>query len=152
MIEAQRAQSRPGSVHATNSVVIDAIVTAWASLAGIKYGEVEKPMTTGDDAGIFGPFRVRAYDSGEGLSPWAASRLAQSHAKDATKRVTCGARRARDGQPCRAKSEQGKLRCKWHGGRSTGPRTAEGKARALANLKQNRGGDDGQRRTAKASR
>ena len=29
-------------------------------------------------------------------------------------------------------------RCKLHGGMSTGPKTAEGKARALANLKQNR--------------
>ena len=35
-----------------------------------------------------------------------------------------------------AKSKPGKERCKWHGGRSTGPRTTEGKARARANLRQ----------------
>lgn len=54
------------------------------------------------------------------------------------KRVTCGAKRHRDGQPCQAKSEPGKRRCRFHGGRSTGPKTPEGKARALANLRQNR--------------
>lgn len=53
-------------------------------------------------------------------------------------RIVCGARRRRDGQPCEALSVPGKRRCKWHGGCSTGPRTAEGKARALANLRQNR--------------
>jgi hypothetical protein len=52
-------------------------------------------------------------------------------------RVVCGARRRRDGQPGEALSVPGKRRCKWHGGCSTGPRTAEGKARALANLRQN---------------
>lgn len=36
-------------------------------------------------------------------------------------------------QPCEARSVP---RCKWHGGCSTGPRTPEGKARALANLRQ----------------
>jgi len=29
-------------------------------------------------------------------------------------------------------------RCKFHGGMSTGPKTSEGRARALANLRQNR--------------
>ncbi|WP_374607268.1 HGGxSTG domain-containing protein [Thermomonas sp.] len=51
-------------------------------------------------------------------------------------RVQCGATRHRDGQPCQAKSEPGKRRCRFHGGRSTGPRTPEGKARSLANLRQ----------------
>jgi len=49
-------------------------------------------------------------------------------------RVVCGARRRRDGQPCQALSVPGKRRCKWHGGCSTGPRTAEGKARVAANF------------------
>ncbi len=40
----------------------------------------------------------------------------------------CGAR-TRKGKPCRAKALPGKTRCKFHGGASTGPRTAEGKAR-----------------------
>lgn len=40
----------------------------------------------------------------------------------------CGAR-TRKGTPCRAKALPGKTRCKFHGGASTGPRTAEGRAR-----------------------
>jgi transcriptional regulator with XRE-family HTH domain len=40
----------------------------------------------------------------------------------------CGAQ-TRKGTPCRAKALPGKTRCKFHGGASTGPRTAEGKAR-----------------------
>lgn len=51
-------------------------------------------------------------------------------------RERCGARRRSDGQPCQAPCVPGKKRCKWHGGCSTGPRTEEGKERALANLRQ----------------
>lgn len=40
----------------------------------------------------------------------------------------CGAK-TRKGSPCRNKSVPGKPRCKFHGGLSTGPRTAEGKRR-----------------------
>jgi len=40
----------------------------------------------------------------------------------------CGAL-TRAGCPCRAPSIHGKPRCRMHGGRSTGPRTAEGRAR-----------------------
>lgn len=50
------------------------------------------------------------------------------------RRVVCGARRRRDGKPCEALSVPGKRRCKWHGGMSTGPRSAEGKAKVAANL------------------
>src|SRR5208282_2742372 len=39
----------------------------------------------------------------------------------------CGAR-TRGGCPCRAPAIHGKLRCRMHGGRSTGPRTQEGLA------------------------
>ncbi len=53
-------------------------------------------------------------------------------------RVVCGARRRRDGQPCQGLSVPGKFRCKWHGGASTGPKSQEGRARSLANLRQNR--------------
>ena len=45
-------------------------------------------------------------------------------------RVTCGAK-TRKGCPCRNKSEPGKLRCKFHGGKSTGARTPEGIARIV---------------------
>ena len=51
-------------------------------------------------------------------------------------RVVCGAERRRDGQPCQGLSVPGKRRCKWHGGASTGPRTDEGRARSMANLRQ----------------
>jgi hypothetical protein len=47
----------------------------------------------------------------------------------------CGAYARSTGQPCKAKA-LANGRCKNHGGMSTGPRTPEGKARALANLKQ----------------
>lgn len=40
----------------------------------------------------------------------------------------CGAR-TRKGTPCRSMAIPGKTRCKFHGGASTGPRTAEGRAR-----------------------
>jgi hypothetical protein len=43
----------------------------------------------------------------------------------------CGAH-TRSGCPCRAPSIRGKLRCRMHGGRSTGPRTPEGLARVRA--------------------
>jgi hypothetical protein len=43
----------------------------------------------------------------------------------------CGAR-TRAGCPCRAPAIHGKLRCRMHGGRSTGPRTPEGRARVAA--------------------
>ncbi|WP_037284599.1 helix-turn-helix domain-containing protein [Rubellimicrobium mesophilum] len=49
-------------------------------------------------------------------------------AKAAHRRVCCGAR-TRKGRPCRLLSEPGRRRCKFHGGKSTGPRTAEGRAR-----------------------
>jgi hypothetical protein len=44
----------------------------------------------------------------------------------------CGARTRRDGHPCYWEPEPGKKRCKFHGGRSTGPTTLEGKARIAA--------------------
>lgn len=54
----------------------------------------------------------------------------------------CGARTKATGQPCRARALLNG-RCKYHGGLSTGPRTVEGKARALRNLKQFRGKVEG---------
>jgi hypothetical protein len=58
-----------------------------------------------------------------------------SGAKVRKVREACGAR-ARAGTPCRTRPLPGRCRCKWHGGASTGPKTAEGRARALANLRQ----------------
>ena len=47
----------------------------------------------------------------------------------------CGAYARSTGHPCKAKALTNG-RCKNHGGMSTGPKTPEGKARALANLRQ----------------
>ncbi len=52
------------------------------------------------------------------------------------KRLTqiCGAIK-KNGEPCRYKMINPKnLRCKFHGGASTGPRTPEGKAKVTLNL------------------
>lgn len=45
----------------------------------------------------------------------------------------CNAR-TKSGRPCRALGLEPSGRCKWHGGMSTGPRTAEGKAASAGNL------------------
>ena len=42
--------------------------------------------------------------------------------------ILCGAK-TRKGAACRRKPEADKTRCKFHGGKSTGPKTSEGKAR-----------------------
>jgi hypothetical protein len=48
---------------------------------------------------------------------------------------TCGAYARSTGKPCQAKLLLRGGRCKLHGGLSTGPRTAEGRKRALAALR-----------------
>lgn len=49
----------------------------------------------------------------------------------------CNAK-TRDGKQCQGRAINGTNKCKNHGGKSTGPKTKEGKAKALANLKQYR--------------
>src|SRR5215469_15863224 len=44
----------------------------------------------------------------------------------------CGARLSGDRGRCRAIAIWGRLRCRWHGGRATGPRTPCGKRRSVA--------------------
>lgn len=103
-------------------------------------GRRDTAQESGDPPGITSPIagaRTGAYESGQFTALQKAGRP-DMPAWQATRRVTCGAKRHRDGQPCQAKSEPGKRRCRFHGGRSTGPRTPEGKARALANLRQYR--------------
>ena len=214
-IEAMRARSRPGTPSATNSAVIDAIVTEWGRLTGINYSQLDKAntpattpavadqytrMRTTSDCGTCTPARMtsdnlaecaggRAGTSSAGPDQLGASQahagakdFDPGHAKPAPlparaapefltaftranesgfchakragahannsgslptgnkARVICGAKRRRDGEPCQGLSVPGKLRCKWHGGASTGPRTDEGRARSLANLLQYRGG------------
>ena len=136
IFEACKAQARPGTLAATNSAVLDTIVTEWAALTGIKNQEIESPMTS-----VRGPElsdrSTQARMTSEPVPEWLLQYMARVKPKPA-KRVLCGAKRHRDGQPCQALSEPGKRRCRFHGGRSTGPRTPEGKARALANLRQSR--------------
>lgn len=48
--------------------------------------------------------------------------------------LTCGAK-TRAGTPCKMRVLYGNGRCKLHGGLSSGPTTAEGKARSAANGK-----------------
>ena len=66
-----------------------------------------------------------------------------------SQRPRCSAR-CRDGHSCRApvvwdktRSRPVNGRCRMHGGLSTGPKTSEGKRRALLNLKQFRSKDFG---------
>lgn len=123
-IEARRGGLVPGSRHATNSAVLDAIVCEWAKATGINYRLKSMPMTSGASPELIDSTRAR---------------MSSATAKNSgLQRVQCGARRHRDGQPCEAMSEPGKRRCRFHGGRSTGPRTPEGMARALGNLRRGR--------------
>ncbi|HET6724692.1 MAG TPA: HGGxSTG domain-containing protein [Gammaproteobacteria bacterium] len=55
-------------------------------------------------------------------------------------RPYCRAHCKGSGKPCRARALPNG-RCRFHGGLSTGPKTPEGKRRALANLKQYRAAD-----------
>lgn len=102
---------------AVNNGRFTAVNPGGSSHSAMKCDAVAKAKSSGK-AAVSAPVRAGAYDSGL--------------------RVQCGAKRHRDGQPCQAKSEPGKRRCRFHGGRSTGPKTPEGKARALANLRQYR--------------
>jgi hypothetical protein len=79
------------------------------------------------------PVRAGANDFA-GWPPWLAAYVQKYGQLAKHMRVPCGGKRRSDGQPCQALSVPGKRRCKWHGGCSTGPRTAEGKAKVTANL------------------
>lgn len=48
--------------------------------------------------------------------------------------MICGGKGRRSGRLCQCREIYQNGRCKWHGGASTGPRTAEGKARSQGNL------------------
>lgn len=104
VLDALRAKSG----HLTNRAVLDAIVTDWAKVNRPEFLDV---------------------------STCAHMTLAGPAAKPSSlARVVCGATRHRDGLPCEALSVPGKRRCRFHGGMSTGPRTAEGRAKVARNL------------------
>lgn len=159
IMEVKRAHAYPGSVDATHSAVLNAILSEWAKLTGINYVPESKPRTSGaspelvdhymraNNSGFCQPKRARTRANNFG-GPISAGRFAGAGAKDSgpikqgsAKRVPCGARRRRDGLPCEALSVPGKQRCRWHGGGSTGPTTAAGRDRALRNLKQYQSGE-----------
>lgn len=137
IFQARKARERPNSVAGTNSAVLDAILAEWAQLTGINWSDESKPMSSGEGP-EFLHHSARARMTSEALPAWMLAIFARPPPKPAPKRVRCGAKRHRDGQPCKALSEPGKRRCRFHGGRSTGPRSEEGKVRALANLRRGR--------------
>ena len=56
-------------------------------------------------------------------------------------RLQCQTINKQNKLPCKASGilmKNGNIRCRMHGGWSTGPKTPEGKAKALLNVKQNR--------------
>lgn len=115
----------------TRSGVLNAILAEWLVLARIELPAGFQPKTSATDAAIVAQY-ARASDFGVRLDRVLAGVQARSKV---TKRVICGARTQSD-RPCRGKSLPGKQRCKWHGGKSTGPKSAEGRAKALRNLRQ----------------
>ncbi|MFE0502302.1 HGGxSTG domain-containing protein [Lysobacter soli] len=131
LIERFRGQQPRGSIAGTNSAVLDAIVMEWGALTGTNNLSLSAAKSSEELAGI-NRHGARAYE----FDVTTLQKLNLAVPQRVLPRVVCGAHRHRDGQPCRAKSEPGKRRCRFHGGRSTGPRTPEGRARALANLRQ----------------
>lgn len=71
--------------------------------------------------GVLSPFAA--------MDAWVEAQLSAARLREAARaaqrRVICGAK-TRKGASCRNKSEPGKRRCKFHGGKSTGARTPEG--------------------------
>lgn len=153
VIDSKRPKGDRWHVADTNSAILDAIVIAWGRTAGILPKETPKPASAAQpsdnwgkrDAELatrFARARVQSNKSdgmpGTGRQLRAGANKSGKRSLGPMQRVPCGGRRRRDGKPCEALSVPGKRRCKWHGGCSTGPKTAEGKTRALANLWQNR--------------
>lgn len=142
-IDARRTRYGPTNNH---SGILDAIVAEWLVPTGRAHGTAvpdsegttpefreqnARARVTSVDGLVIAPEVVRQSRARARARTSSVPENRMEHA-----RVVCGARRRRDDQPCQALSVPGKRRCKWHGGCSTGPRTADGRARALANLCQ----------------
>ncbi len=125
ILQAKRGQIRPNTTAATNSAILDAIVTEWARMTGINYGQESKPTTS-----------ARRPEYSDATTRARITSVGPEFCQPSKARVICGARRRRDGEPCQGLSVPGKRRCRWHGGASTGPRSDEGRARSMANLRQ----------------
>ena len=122
-----RANLGPRYPDSILSGVLNRIVKEWAEARGewplINNQENNRPTASELTPELSDDY-ARAYDFGPDQP--------RQHASN------CGAKRHRDGRPCQAKGEPGKRRCRFHGGKSTGPKTEEGKARARANLLRGR--------------
>jgi len=81
-----------------------------------------------------------AYLALEGAQSSARFHIRQNRLLEIQRR--CGAKIKSAGRPCKMKPLPGRNRCKFHGGLSTGPKTTEGKIRALSSLKQYRNRPD----------
>lgn len=164
-IEARRSRYYPTNNY---SGILDSIIVEWWQAQNPKQAETDAPAavrqapdaanrpahtrTTPDRLPLARPEITRASRActparttpatetatPAGVAQVRARLVPKPQRNNETARVICGARRRRDGLPCEALSVPGKRRCKWHGGCSTGPRTDEGRARALANLRQHR--------------
>lgn len=144
------AQEMTGADLRATRMVAGLTQTALAARAGVSRSTVQyweaKPLIKpsggarklAEALGLVALLRSNARAGGWGLSlerefsrqyaAYLASTKAREAERLASLRVICGAK-TRKGTPCRCKSEAGKRRCKFHGGLSTGPKTAEGRAR-----------------------
>ena len=102
----------------------------------IDFSELDDALGLGGDLpGLDFGLDLRSFDDGV-LRSHKSARARDMGYTRATKQ-RCGAK-TRTGKPCKAPGNGRGGRCKMHGGASTGPRTAEGKARSLAALRGNR--------------
>ena len=60
VLQARQAKERPGSVAATNSATLDAILIEWAELTGLKWKLIDRPKGPAGHTGINGPLRTHA--------------------------------------------------------------------------------------------
>lgn len=149
-IEALRTRYGPCNNY---SGILNTIIAEWLTLTGreletaVPAGESHVPEFRGKNARARKTSVDRLAEAPELLLQSRARACARITSEPENRaeqvRVICGARRRSDGQPCQALSVQGKRRCRWHGGCSTGPRTAEGRARSMANLRQYAGRGEG---------
>ena len=99
ILETRRARERPNSLAGTNSAVLDAILQEWASLTGLNNQCLERPMTS-EAKPEFSYRSAHARMSSEPLPDWMLRTMARAeNRKKQAARVTCAARRHRDGQP-----------------------------------------------------
>lgn len=157
-ISAMRKKVGAGTVAGTNSAILNEIVHRWIDSSADMQATQTKPVAPAP-AEVSAAVRKRANEAGHsrtlqpeflrtshacarandfGVPPdvWQSKKIAEQEVQEHITSRLCGAKRRCDGGPCKARPEPGNGRCKWHGGCSTGPRTAEGSARSIANLKQ----------------